>query len=69
MHFVKEFKKHHRKDITDNPRSLRRLRSACERAKRTLSSNTQAFLEIDALYDGIDFNSTITRGKFEEMNT
>ena len=68
MHFVKEFKKHHRKDITDNPRALRRLRSACERAKRTLSASTQAFLEIDALYDGIDFNSTITRAKFEEMN-
>ena len=68
MYFVKEFKKRHRKDITDNPRALRRLRSACERAKRTLSSNTQAFLEIDALYQGIDFNSTITRAKFEEMN-
>ena len=68
MYFVKEFKKQHRKDITGNPRALRRLRSACERAKRTLSANTQAFIEIDALYDGIDFNTTITRAKFEEMN-
>ena len=68
MYFVREFKKQHRKDITGNPRALRRLRSACERAKRTLSANTQAFIEIDALYDGIDFNTTITRAKFEEMN-
>ncbi len=68
MYFVREFKKQHRKDITGNPRALRRLRSACERAKRTLSASTQAFLEIDALYDGIDFNTTITRAKFEEMN-
>lgn len=68
-HFCKEFKRKHRgKDLTGDPRSMRRLRSACERAKRTLSSATQAFIEIDALYDGIDFNSTISRAKFEEIN-
>ena len=68
-HFCKEFKRKHRgKDLSDDPRSMRRLRSACERAKRTLSSATQAFIEIDALYDGIDFNSTISRAKFEEIN-
>jgi len=67
--FLKEFKRKHRgKDPSKNARSLRRLRSACERAKRTLSSATTAFIEIDALYDGIDFNSTISRAKFEEMN-
>jgi len=67
--FLKEFRKKHRgKDPSKNARSLRRLRSACERAKRTLSSATTAFIEIDALYDGIDFNSTISRAKFEEMN-
>ena len=68
-HFCNEFKRKHRgKDMSDDPRSMRRLRSACERAKRTLSSATQAFIEIDALYDGIDFNSTISRAKFEEIN-
>jgi len=68
-YFIKEFKRKHRgKDPSKNARSLRRLRTACERAKRTLSAATTAFIEIDALYDGIDFNSTISRAKFEEMN-
>merc|ERR1712093_516695 len=68
-YFLKEFKKKHRgKDPSGNTRSLRRLRTACERAKRTLSSSTTAFIEIDALYDGIDFNTTLSRAKFEEMN-
>jgi len=69
QHFIKEFKRKHRgKDLTTNARSLRLLRSACERAKRTLSAAPQAFIEIDALFEGIDFNSTIARAKFEEMN-
>ena len=67
-HFATEFKRKTKKDIHDNERSLRRLRTACERAKRTLSSSTQAHLEIDSLFDGIDFNSTITRARFEDMN-
>jgi heat shock protein 1/8 len=67
-HFLAEFKRKHRKDLTDNQRALRRLRTACERAKRTLSSSTQAHIEIDSLYEGIDFNSTITRARFEDMN-
>ena len=66
-HFVNEFKRKNRKDIRDNKRSLQRLRSACERAKRTLSSSTQAYIEIDSLYDGIDFASTITRARFEDI--
>lgn len=66
--FTQEFKRKARKDISSNPRALRRLRTACERAKRTLSSSTQAYLEIDSLFDGVDFNSTITRARFEEMN-
>ncbi|KAF4314691.1 hypothetical protein G195_011551 [Phytophthora kernoviae 00238/432] len=66
-HFVSEFKRKHRKDITENQRALRRLRTACERAKRTLSSSAQAYIEIDSLFDGIDFNSTITRARFEDM--
>jgi L1 cell adhesion molecule like protein len=67
-HFVQEFKRKNKKDITDNPRALRRLRTACERAKRTLSSSTQASVEIDSLYEGIDFFSSITRARFEELN-
>ncbi|KUF85876.1 hypothetical protein AM588_10001027 [Phytophthora nicotianae] len=66
-HFTQEFKRKHRKDITENQRALRRLRTACERAKRTLSSSAQAYIEIDSLFDGIDFNSTITRARFEDM--
>lgn len=67
-HFVQEFKRKHKKDISDNARALRRLRTACERAKRTLSSSTQASIEIDSLYDGIDFYTSITRARFEELN-
>merc|ERR1711966_505629 len=66
-HFVKEFKRKHKKDLTSSDRSIRRLRSACERAKRTLSSSTKANIEIDSLYDGIDFNSSITRARFEDL--
>ena len=66
--FTKEIKRKQRIDITNNPRALRRLRTCCERAKRTLSTSTQAFIEIDSLADGKDFSSTITRARFEEMN-
>jgi L1 cell adhesion molecule like protein len=68
--FCQEFKRKHRgnQDLKTNQRALRRLRTACERAKRTLSASTQAYLEIDSLFEGVDFNSTITRARFEEMN-
>ena len=66
-HFMTEFKRKHKKDMSDNKRSMRRLRSACESAKRSLSSSTVANIEIDSLYEGIDFNSTITRAKFENL--
>ncbi|XP_077307383.1 heat shock 70 kDa protein-like [Lithobates pipiens] len=66
-HFVEEFKRKHKKDISQNKRALRRLRTACERAKRTLSSSTQASIEIDSLYEGIDFYTSITRARFEEL--
>ena len=66
-YFLQDFKRRHRKDMSKNQRSLRRLRTACERAKRTLSSTTQAHIEIDSLFDGIDFNSTITRARFEDL--
>ena len=67
-YFSAEIKRKFRKDIGDNQRALRRLRTACERAKRTLSSSTQAQIEIDSLADGMDFNSVITRARFEDMN-
>ena len=66
-YFCLEVKRKFKKDVKTNPRSLRRLRTACERAKRTLSSSTQACIEIDSLIDGIDFNSTITRARFEDI--
>ena len=66
-YFIQEFKRKNKKDISNNPRAVRRLRTACERAKRTLSSSTQANLEIDSLFEGIDFYSTITRARFEEL--
>ena len=65
--FAREFEKKHRKDLKDNKRAIRRLRTACERAKRTLSSATQASIEIDALYEGVDFYTTVTRARFEEI--
>lgn len=67
-HFVEEFKRKHKNNLSSNVRALRRLRTACERAKRTLSSSTEASLEIDALHDGIDFYSKISRARFEELN-
>lgn len=67
-HFVQEFKRKYNKDISTNPRAIRRLRTACERAKRTISTATQASLEIDSLSDGIDFYTTLTRARFEELN-
>jgi L1 cell adhesion molecule like protein len=66
-YFMEEFKRKHRKDISDSKKSVRRLRTACENAKRILSSSTVATIEIDSLYEGIDFNSTITRAKFENI--
>lgn len=66
-HFVSEFKKKHKHDITSNPRSMKRLKTACERAKRTLSSSATTSVELDSLFEGIDFNSTITRARYEEL--
>jgi len=67
-HFIQEFKRKHNKDLSNNARAVRRLRTACERAKRTLSSSTQASIEIDSLFEGIDFYTSITRARFEELN-
>ncbi|KAI9286168.1 70 kDa heat shock protein 3 [Umbelopsis sp. AD052] len=67
-HFVQEFKRKHKKDISGNPRAVRRLRTACERAKRTLSSAAQTSIEIDSLFEGVDFYTSLTRARFEELN-
>ncbi|XP_029658784.1 heat shock 70 kDa protein cognate 4-like [Formica exsecta] len=67
-HFAQEFVRKYKKDLMKNKRAVRRLRTACERAKRTLSSSTQTSLEIDALLDGIDFYTSLTRARFEELN-
>ena len=66
-HFMAKFKKETKKDLSGNKRAMRRLRTACERAKRTLSSSTKASVEIDALHDGHDFHGTITRARFEDL--
>jgi L1 cell adhesion molecule like protein len=65
---LQEFKRKNRKDPSQSPRAVRRLQTACERAKRTLSSSTQTSIEIDSLYEGIDFYTTVTRARFEELN-
>ncbi|CAI8598177.1 unnamed protein product [Vicia faba] len=67
-YFVQEFKKKHKVDISPNPRALRRLRTACERAKRILSFAFVTTIEVDSLFHGIDFSSSITRAKFDEIN-
>ncbi|KAI4352359.1 hypothetical protein L6164_006620 [Bauhinia variegata] len=67
-HFVREFRRKYNRDISGNARALRRLRTACERAKRELSSVDETAIQIDSLYNGIDFVTTITRARFEELN-
>ncbi|CAC9890702.1 unnamed protein product [Aureobasidium pullulans] len=67
-HFKKEFTRKTKKDLSGDACALRRLRTACERAKRTLSNGTQATVEIDSLFDGEDFNANITRARFEDIN-
>lgn len=66
-HCVKDFGKKHRKDMTSSARAMRRLRTQCEAAKRTLSSSIKATIEIDSLFDGIDYTTQITRAKFESL--
>merc|ERR1711963_404258 len=66
-HFIKEFQRKHKKNIGQNKRAIRRLRTACERAKRTLSASAQANIEIDSLFEGVDFYTSITRARFEEL--
>ncbi|CAG0882060.1 unnamed protein product, partial [Cyprideis torosa] len=66
-HFISDIKRKYNKDISGNKRAVRRLRTACERAKRTLSSSTQASVEVDSLVDGVDYHTQLTRARFEEL--
>jgi heat shock 70kDa protein 1/2/6/8 len=65
--FVQDFQRKHKQDITGNKKSMRRLQTACENAKKTLSSSTSASIEIDSLYEGIDYSGAITRARFEDI--
>jgi len=66
-HFTSEFKRKHKKDLTTSKRALRRLKTACERAKRNLSSSSTSNIELESLYEGVDFYSSITRARFEDL--
>ena len=68
QHFMKIFQKKHGKDMSKDTKAVQKLRREVEKAKRTLSSTHQARLEIEALYDGVDFSETLTRARFEELN-
>jgi heat shock protein 1/8 len=67
-HFVQEFRRKFKKDISSNARAICRLRSQCELAKRELSRLAQTSIEIDFLFEGIDFYTSLTRARFEELN-
>lgn len=69
QYFAEEFQRKNKIDVMNNKRALRRLQTACERAKRTLSVASQANIEIDSLCEGIDMYATMTRAKFEELNS
>jgi heat shock protein 1/8 len=66
-YFIDEFKRKHKVDLSDNKRSLRRLKTACEKAKRTLSSSSTANVELESIFDGIDFFTSITKARFESL--
>ena len=67
QHFAQEFKRKYKLDLLESKKSVRRLKTACERAKRTLSSGNTASIELDSLYEGVDFFSNITRARFESL--
>jgi L1 cell adhesion molecule like protein len=66
-HVIQDFKRKNKKDITDNARAVKRVKAAAERAKRVLSSSTSTTIELDSLYEGIDYQMTLTRARFEEL--
>ncbi|XP_072166243.1 heat shock 70 kDa protein IV-like [Diadema setosum] len=66
-YLAEEFERKHKKDLRNNPRALQRLRIAAERAKRTLSSSSQASIDVESLFEGVDFCTKVTRTRFEEL--
>jgi heat shock protein 1/8 len=64
---IQDFKRRYKKDLSENQRALKRLKTACERLKRTLSSSTQGSIEVDSLFEGIDYNTSMTRARFEDI--
>ena len=66
-HFMAEFKRKHKKDLSENARAIKRLKNACENMKRTLSSATNATIDLDSLHEGIDFSSSMTRARLDEL--
>jgi heat shock protein 1/8 len=68
IYFMDDFKRKYRKDLTQSKKAMAKLKKECERLKRALSSASQAHMEIDSLMDGIDYNTTLTRAKFEQLN-
>jgi len=66
-HFMNEFKRKTKVDMSGNAKAVTRLRTACEKAKRNLSSSAQTTVEVDALHDGYDFSMSITRARFDEL--
>jgi L1 cell adhesion molecule like protein len=67
-HFVQEFNRKYKKDLTSNKRAVKRLRTAYKRAIRALSSSPAASIKIDSVFEGIDFYTSVTRARFEELN-
>ena len=67
-HFTKVFQRKSKLDISDDKRALQRLRRACEGLKRSLSTQTSATIELEALKDGVDLRETLSRARFEELN-
>jgi len=67
-YMMKIFKRKHKKDMSKDKRSIQKLRREVERAKRALSATAAARVEIESLYDGVDFSETLTRARFEELN-
>ena len=66
-HCIREFRRKNNKVLKGDARAIRRLRTACETAKRTLSSSTMAQINVDSLYEGIDYSTTLSRAKFESL--
>jgi len=67
-YFIKLIKRKHSKDVSNDKKAVQKLRREAERAKRSLSNQHQVRVEIESLYDGIDFSEPLTRARFEELN-